>query len=238
VERFALSILFFSTFFSFAQNKKDLKNDSSKYIYQTPYNPFGAYQTWSMKGSFLPYLLGNAGGISSVLGFEYGFLKRHSLSIEGIVDLSAGSHDMVTDTSGRYYDVGNYYSTAESAVLLSYRYYLNSSTSRIKKGLLWYISPFVRFGRIHSQKDPAFYNDFINQDQSQKSAGILFGGISVFKKPSRMGFDFNAGIFYKEKTINTRYLDNGLIKSNTDNPSNWGVRIGLYIDYWFFGRKK
>jgi hypothetical protein len=237
VKIFLLVLVLFFSVSSVAQNKQSFQKDSTKYIYKTPYNPSSPNQTWTIKAFPLPFLAGDGGGIACTLGVEYGFFKRHSLGVDGIYNLEGGSHDMVTDTAGRHYDIGNYYSSEERAILISYRYYLNFPDTREKKGMVWYLSTFARYGKIHSHKDPAFINDYIDQDQLQKSIGILFGGISVFKKPSRMGFDFNAGIFYKEKNISTEYFDNNIIKSRTDRPSNFGVRIGLYIDYWFFSKE-
>jgi hypothetical protein len=51
----------------------------------TPYDPRANYRTWSIKGKVLPYpSLGNAGGVTVLLGLEYGFAKNQSIGVDVI----------------------------------------------------------------------------------------------------------------------------------------------------------
>src|SRR5579864_510937 len=136
----------------------------------SPYNPRGNYQTWSVKGKVLPFLIGNGGGVSGFLGTEYGFLKNQSIGIDGYLLLQEGSDDNITDTAGVKHDVGNYFSSVEKAVLVDYRYYFDFRRWR-QKGLVFYTVAYVRLGHISRQWDPLYRNTWVRQEEDHRSAG-------------------------------------------------------------------
>jgi hypothetical protein len=85
---------------------------------QTPYDPKADYRTWSVKGKALPYILGNGGGISAMLGVEYGFAKNQSIGVDVFADWSESSDDNVADTAGVQHAFGNFYNGFEKALFL------------------------------------------------------------------------------------------------------------------------
>ena len=67
----------------------------------TPYDPHANYRTWSIKGKVLPYpALGNAGGVTVLLGLEYGFARNQSIGVDVFANWSEDSDDNVADTAG------------------------------------------------------------------------------------------------------------------------------------------
>ena len=49
----------------------------------TPFDKIADANSCALKGKILPLLLGNDGGFNALLGFEFGFLKNHSIGIDG-----------------------------------------------------------------------------------------------------------------------------------------------------------
>ena len=211
-------------------------NDSSRTEFNTPFNKEAYSGNWAIKGKVLPFVLGNDGGLNGLLGFEFGIFKRHSLGIDGYFLREGGSHDMVTDTAGNYFEVGNYHRTVDLAVFINYRYYFDLFHLRENKKTAPYAGAFVRYGHINYINDLAFLRD---QDESEwedhRSAGIFLGLISSIRR--QIGIDVYIGGFYKQKVIEYVYKQNGALLHKVENSDNFGFRIGLNISFWFNYRR-
>ena len=202
---------------------------------ETPYNPTATYNNWSLRATALPYIIGNGGGISTALGVEYGFFKRHSFAVDGLYHVFGDVNDTITDTSGVKHDVGNRSQTYGKALLVSYRYHLNRQYFREVKGLCFYLTTFYRLGDVTRKADPTFNNDYVNQFEKNKSIGIGLGGIKKLDGASRFGLDVLCAVYYRQTDIRTEYLSAGRLASLQAKPfRGFGIRVGVLFDYWFF----
>jgi hypothetical protein len=201
----------------------------------TPYDPKADYRTWSIKGKALPYFLGNGGGISALLGVEYGFAKNQSIGVDVFADWSEDSDDNVADTAGVQHAFGNFYNGFEKAIFINYRYYFKSSTLRRKKGIAPYLLAFLRDGKIYQHYDPLYpLTRWMSNREHQYSAGLMVGGTtSLGLKPERLSLDLNLGLFDKLKEISAVYLENGVPKTVTSRPIGPGFRLSVNLVYWW-----
>ena len=206
--------------------------------FQTPYNPKGNYHTWSIKGKVLPFLLGNGGGISGLLGIEYGFAKNQSIGIDGFIELQEDSDDNVYDTAGVKQDIGDYYFSKERAVFLNYRYYFNWKKLR-DRGIVPYLLCFLRYGKLDQHYDPDYpLTSFLSNHEKHTSAGIMLGATSIIGANNRLGLDINTGLFDKQKVISTVYLKNGVETTTASKPVGLGYRLSVNLTYWFYFKTK
>ena len=221
-------ILLLISFVSFSQSKDTnlVSNDSI----ETPYNPTGKYNYFSIKG---PILITYFWTLYTPLSFEYGFCKRHSIGLELFYNKQWTSHDDAIDNNGVSHDVGNFGNIQTRAFFVSYRYYLNAQNIR-KKGSAPYLTCFYRYGEVKTVNDLDYRNDYYYKFEKQNSIGIVYG-VLVFgdsKFINKLGLDLNAGVFYKQKNTVLDY-DEG----SRNKTSNLGIRIGIYLNYNFTRKK-
>jgi hypothetical protein len=200
----------------------------------TPYDPKADYRTWSIKGKILPWPLGNGGGISGLLGVEYGFTKNQSIGIDGYAEYEENSDDMVQDTSGVTHAEGNEWHSWERAIFLNYRYYFSMQRLR-RKGITPYIVAFVRYGQIDVAFSPLYPLTYYKRHELDRSAGILIG--STYGLGNRLGLDVNLGLFEKEKIIDTEFLTHGVTSETHWKPVELGLRLSVNLVYWFVFKK-
>jgi hypothetical protein len=211
---------------------------SAAETFPTPYNPGGDYHTCSIKGKVLPFILGNGGGFSTMLGLEYGFAKNQSIGVDAFFEYTGSSDDNVADTAGVVHDFGAYYTGLEKALFLNYRYYFNFQRLREKQGIAPYIVAFLRYGKIDQHYDPLYpLSRWQSNKETQYSTGILIGGTAVVGGKGRLGLDVNFGLFEKEKVISAVYLKNGVETMVNGRPIGIGFRLSVNLSYWFFWRK-
>jgi hypothetical protein len=204
----------------------------------TPYDPRANYRTWSIKGKVLPYpALGNAGGVTVLLGLEYGFARNQSIGVDVFANWSEDSDDNVADTAGVQHTTGSFYNGSEKALFLNYRYYLNCRRLRDRKGAAPYLLFFLRDGKIYQHYDPLYplWRWQANRER-QYSAGLMVGVTSAISddKPKRLDWDLNLGIFEKLKEISTVYLKDGVQSTVKSRPIGPGFRLSLNLVYWFY----
>lgn len=200
---------------------------------ETPYDPKAGYRTWSVKGKILPWTLGNGGGVSGLLGIEYGFTKNQSIGIDVYSELEENSDDNVNDTSGVQHAIGDYWHSFERAIFFNYRYYFSFQRLREHKGIAPYLLAFVRYGKIDAAYDPLYpLNYYWKQDQRHYSAGLLLGTTFPFFT-HRWCLDINTGIFDKQKVIYTQFLTHGVVSSTNWRPRDLGYRLSVNLVYWW-----
>lgn len=188
----------------------------------------------AIKGTVLPYFVGNDMGIGTSLGVEYIFFKRHSIGIDGFMHWGFGSHDNLKDTAGVFYDVGSYHHLTEKAVFLSYRFYINAKALSAPIGVAFYISPYYRYGNKEEHNDPKFNVEFVVQKTRSESAGILLGLVGGIDKTQRGKVDFNIGPFKKQKEITTLYLENHVERTGFEKKDVIGLRVGIFFTYLIY----
>jgi hypothetical protein len=201
--------------------------------FMTPFDPQGDRETWGIKGKAIPFPVGNGYVLTTLLGVEYGFWKRHSIGMDGSWAYIADQRDGVTDTAGVYHDIGNESRSIERAIYLNYRYYVGLPNWRLQKGLALYISALVRYGRVSRRGDAAFPGRFITQEETDRSAGVVVGCYRAFSHIGRLGLDINLGAMYREQMIETVYPDHGGTKVTSEAPNGLVPRMGLNLYYWF-----
>lgn len=200
----------------------------------TPYNSKAPYRTWSIKGKVLPFFLGNGGGLSGLLGVEYGFAKNQSIGIDGFAEYQENSDDMVADTSGVQHAIGDYWHSWERAVFLNYRCYFGFQRLRERKGIAPYMVVFLRYGKLDQYYDPLYpLKSYYTNHERHYSGGILVGATFGIKGEKNLGIDVNFGVFEKEKQISTVYLEHGIERMTHGNPVAPGFRLSVNISWWF-----
>jgi hypothetical protein len=224
-----ITVLFLSER-SYAQNT--VSKDTSKVYFITPFDPKGNYQTYAIKGAILPFTIGNGAGVSSVVGVEYGFLKRHSIGIDGNYIYSYDTDDETKDTAGITHKEGNKSTSKEKGIFLSYRYYFLFRKLR-ERGVSTYASCYVRYGEAINRNNPLYHNPYIYEKQYTRAIGAVGGVVMQFGHPKRLSLDINSGYFVKWFDSNELYYDNGNIKNRNNRYSNLGFRFGLYVHYFF-----
>jgi hypothetical protein len=206
--------------------------------FTTPYDPGGRFRNWGVKGKALPFVLGDEGGISALLGVEYGFAKNQSIGIDGFIELTSKSDNNSTDTAGVMHDVARYYHSTERALFLNYRYYFSSRTLRQKHGIVPYLLVFLRYGKIDQHYDPLYpLTSWLNNYETHYSGGLMAGSLFQLSHTGRLAVDVNTGIFLKQKDISTTYLHNHQTITDTSKPFGPGFRFAANLVYWFNIRK-
>jgi hypothetical protein len=201
--------------------------------FTTPYDPQGPVRNWSIKGKVLPFVLGDQGGISFLLGGEYGFTRNQSLGIDGFVEFISKSDNNSTDTAGVMHDVARYYHSTERALFLNYRYYF-SSPLRQQHGIVPYLLVFLRYGKIDEHYNPLYpLSSFLNNYQTHYSAGLMAGSVIQLSHTGRLGVDINTGIFVKRKDISTTYSYNHHLSTDTSRRLGPGIRFAANLVYRF-----
>lgn len=212
------------SFVSFAQSNNT--NLISKDSIETPYNPKGKYNYFSIKGPFPLFYIWT---LYTPIGFEYGFHKRHSIGLELFYNKQSTSHEDATDNNGVMHHPGNFGNVQTRAIFISYRYYLNAQNIR-KRGSAPYFSCFYRYGEDKVVNDIDYKNDYYYKFEKQNSIGVVYG-VLVYgdsKFINKLGLDLNVGVFYKQKNAVLDYDEN-----NSNKTSNLGIRVGVYLNYNF-----
>lgn len=206
--------------------------------FTTPYDPRGNGRNWSIKGKALPFVLGDKGGISALLGAEYGFAKNQSIGIDGFIELTSKSDNNSTDTAGVMHDVARYYHGRERALFLNYRYYFSYRKLRRDHGVVPYVLAFLRYGKIDQHYDPLYpLTSWLNNYETHYSAGLMAGSMFQLSHSGRLAVDVDTGIFLKQRDITTTYLHNHTPITNTSKPLGPGFRFAANLVYWFCIRK-
>lgn len=210
---------------------------TTKYIpidERSPYDPKANFHTWNLKGKILPFPIGNGGGISGMLGIEYGFAQNQSIGVDGYILLQEDSHDNISDTAGVEHSTAQTYHSSERALFLNYRYYFNFARLR-RHGFIPYALVFYRYCKLGQHFDPHYpLTSFLNNYETQNSVGLMIGSSYQFRATPRLGLDVNLGIFEKQKDITTNYLQNRLISTAHTHPFGPGFRISVNLVYWFY----
>ncbi|MBS1606291.1 MAG: hypothetical protein JST42_26770 [Bacteroidetes bacterium] len=207
--------------------------------FATPYDPHGNFRNWSVKGKALPFVLGDEGGISALLGVEYGFARNQSIGVDGFLEFISKSDNNGVDTAGVTHDVATYYRSREKALFLNYRYYFNFKNLRYDRGIIPYVLVFLRYGVIYQHYLPLYpLTDFLTNNEKHYSAGIMAGSIFQLSHKGRLGVDVNMGIFLKRKDISSVYLVNHRQSTLSDSPLGPGFRLSANMIYWFYIRKQ
>jgi hypothetical protein len=225
-------LLVFICFFGHAQWRKDDPRIFDRTA--TPFNPKGAYHCIALKAVVLPLPLGNVGFLSTSLGVEFGLTKNQTIGVDGFYMTGGDKSDKVKDTAGVEHHEANDYHTNERAVFFSYRYYFNFRKLRENNGICLYSSCYVRYGKKSSDKDEAFFNDYVSEEEINKSIGVLVGSVFMFEGSTKWAWDVNIGPFLKNKDITTVYRENRVRKTKFESTHNMGIRIGATINYYFF----
>jgi hypothetical protein len=187
-----------------------------------------------LRGTILPYLIGNDMGIATSVGVEYIFLKHHSIGIDGFLHLTYGGQDNLYDTAGVFYKTGSHHHSSEKAIFINYRYYFNPKNLQALRGVTAYISPYFRYGYSEEHNDPQFNVNYILQKEHSSSEGILLGLVGPIDKNKRCKFDVNAGPFKKRKDITTVYLEDHVEKTRSEHKKTVGLRIGVFFTYLIY----
>jgi hypothetical protein len=220
---------------SYAQeNNSQIINDSVKSISPNPWSANKRSNIIAVKGTLLPYFIGNDAGIGMSVGFEYIFLKHHSIGIDGFLHLAQGSHDNIYDTAGVFYDVGSSHHSTEKAIFINYRYYFNYKKLKEEKGVTVYISPYFRYGYLERHDDPLFDVEYVFQKERSYAKGILLGLVGKIDECKRCKFDVNLGPFKKQKEITTVYLEDKIEKTRFEKKETVGLRLGVFFSYLIY----
>lgn len=206
--------------------------------FSTPYDPQGNFRNWSIKGKALPFVLGDEGGISALLGLEYGFARNQSIGIDGFLELISKSDNNEVDTAGVTHDVATYYRSREKALFLNYRYYFNFKKLRYDRGIIPYALVFLRYGTIYQHYIPLYpLTSFLNNNEKHYSAGAMAGSIFQLSHGGRLGVDVNMGVFLKRKDVAAVYMVNHRLSTINSSPFGPGFRLSANLLYWFYIRK-
>lgn len=234
---FVLSFLLLLNRGVFAQRSDyRVKNDTGGLYYDTPFYKANSYNNWAIKGKIFPFVFGNDGGFNILAGTEFGFCRNHTLGMDAYFLREGGSHDEVQDTAGVKHDVGDSHHRNEGALFFNYRYYFDTPGLRDEKGISMYIQLFFRYGKLHDYEDPLFTKTFISNDEIHYSGGPGFGLIFNIRK--RLGWDVHVDPFYKQKMVTEVTRVNGQPVTTITHPTQWGVRVGVNLIYWFYYGEK
>jgi len=199
---------------------------------ETPYDLRSNYRTWSIKAKILPWLFGNADGVSFFLGFEYGITKNQSIGIDGFAYFEGASNDMVLDTAGNTHQFGDNWNSTEKAIFLDYRYYFDSQRLRRRYGIAPYLLAYVRDGKIDRSYDPLYPLSAYWQDHERHySAGLQLG--TSLKGSRFWNLDVNCGLFVKEKVVSMEYLNRGVVSTIDSRPLELGFRLSVNLFWWW-----
>jgi hypothetical protein len=228
--KFLFTIYFIVAFFQLSAQQ----TDDTTITIKTPYNPKGDYKNWGVKAIILPLLVGNGSGLINQLGVEYGITKNQTLGIDAAYIFFNDHREKATDTGGVVRKSSDKSTTKQKALFFNYRYYFYVERWRFKRNRAPYISLYYRLANTTDKTDPSFKHDYLVKDEKSNAIGIVAGAVDRFRSEKRLGIDYNIGLFYKQKNIDITYRENNLTKTKQETDSNFGLRIGLYIHYWFF----
>ncbi|MFI5141222.1 MAG: hypothetical protein ACHQII_02600 [Bacteroidia bacterium] len=205
----------------------------------TAYNPKGNYQTFDIKAALIPWTLGNAGGIFLSLGADYSFFKNHSIGIEATLYGDQGNHDSYTYTNNSVTVPAQSYKGANKAIYLNYRYYFNFQNIRQKTGLIFYIGAFGRMGTANYKWTAGYtYDSITSSKKTYYSYGALAGASIKLKHRKYIGFDFNVGTLYNNKTVGEVYQKYPTQLHTNVQFASYDLRLSVSVCWWFYHPKK
>lgn len=213
----------------------DCHAQSLKDTLRSPYDPNGDHNTWGIKGKAFPFPAGDHLGLAAFLGVEYGFLKHHSLGVDGFIAHTFGTYDAFTDTAGVEHPDGGSTWTTYKAVFVNYRCYLGFPSWR-ESGWSPYVGAFFRHGTVNGMGDEEYAKTDLEFHETHISGGPLVGMLYQFDRWGRWGLDMNMGVFRKH-IDEVRYdLVGGSLVQESGSREFTSVRVGLNAYVWFFRR--
>ena len=217
---------------STAPNEKDL--DLSKL---TPFAPKSKYETIGIKARFLPWVLGNAGGASFLLGVEFGFLRNNSISVDGMLYGTQDHHDNYfgpNDPRNRESD--DYYG-GDEALYFSYNYYFDLKNSRDEMGVAFYAGANYRLGKADHTWDKGISSDSIlRSSRNYYSFGPQIGFIVKWGEKKHFALNMNIAGLYSTKDITEQRTSNLVITNYYYHLNSYDLKVGINL-YWWFIRK-
>ena len=202
----------------------------------SPYDPHGAHQTSGIKGKAFFVPVGDDLGLGAMLGFEHGFLRRHTLGADVSIYREAGRYDAFTDTMGVEHPDGGRRWKESRAVLLNYRYYLDFRALREWR---WapYIGAFGRYSEVNGEGDPQYTSHNVEFHETHRSIGVLVGVLRRFDGCKHLGWDLNIGFFRKMKDMVYYDLKNGVLVPTSTTEELYGPRMDVNL-YWMIFRER
>lgn len=244
IDTIANGIIVENDFSKQAEIRKEIIQSSStsenEFDYETPFNKKSEYESWAIKAKVLPWIspLGSGSGYNPSCGFEFGFLKNHSVGVDLTYNQYSFSSGDVKDTVTNNYEPGPRVKNYDRALILSYRYYLNFNKLRAKEGIAFYTGTFFRAGKLSYGYDEGYNRDRSTLRENHLSGGIIFGilkEIHQFDKiDNPLYLDVYIAPFIKQKEITSEHLNeyHQLIEK-TDFSINYGLRVGLTLSMNF-----
>ncbi|MES2516283.1 MAG: hypothetical protein V4580_19165 [Bacteroidota bacterium] len=220
------------------QKASETKEATFDFTELTPFAPKLTYETIGIKARILPWLLGNSGGFNYLLGVEFGFLKNHSISIDGMHygtqdhrDHYFGENDPRNRESDDYYG-------RDDALYFSYNYYYNLKTIREGLGVALYTGLNYRAGRANYTWDRGISKDSILQSsRNYYSYGPQLGLIIKWGERKHFAINVNVAALYSTKNISEQRTDNLVLTTNHYHLNSYDLKVGLNL-YWWFIRKR
>ena len=204
---------------------------------RSPFDPQGTHQTFAIKAKGIYYPQGDWSGWVGGAGLEHSFFKRHSLGADVIYHYIGGTYDAFTDTNGVEHPDGGTHRFVEQAVILSYRYYLESPWLR-ERYWVPYLSAFARYGTIEEENDPEYTRFDIARHDIHRSVGLLFGMLLIEAGSGHFAADINLGPFYKWKDENSFDLVDGQLVEESSQTTNVGLRVDINFCVFLFWPKR
>ena len=207
----------------------DLGDTIKGNIEVTPFNNRYNFQTYGIKGRVLPYILGNGKGVSSLLGFEWGFAKNNSIGLDFLYN---GFHDLDDHKPGLSEEIFH----RETAAHITFNHYWSLHNLRENRGIVFYSGITMRKGITNKKEERGgtVKDSIINTYKDYLSYG---GQIGFIYTPGGRPFaiNFNIPIIYNNKTI--RYTDSkNPAYNNSQKHSTIDFRLEFNL-YWWFTRK-
>lgn len=237
----AVVLLFCFTAFpavALCQVHDSIPEEDSTGAWQTPFNPKANYQTWGIRARVLPWLLGNADGLNVLLGGEIGFLKHHSIAIDGYYYGDQDHHDNYNGPNDPQNKASDHYNGSNRALFFAYNYHYSLQNLREQMGLEAYTGLCGRLGQISKAWDRGISKDSVlRSDGRYYSAGPQAGIILTFNEERHFAINFNIAALYTIKDLSQQSTHSLVLSDNTYHFNTYDLRIGLNLYWWFMYKK-
>lgn len=213
--------------------------EDSTSAWQTPFNPKANYQTIGLRARALPWIMGNAGGLNVLLGAEIGFLKHHSIEIDGYFYGDEDHHDNYYGPNDPKNKDSDDYGGSNRALFFAYNYHYSLQNLREQMGLEAYTGLCGRIGQFGKTWDRGICKDSVlRSDEHYYSAGPQAGIILTFNEERHFAINLNAAVLYTMKDLSQQSTHSMALSDNSYHFNTCDLRIGINLYWWFRYNKR
>lgn len=209
----------------------DSQTKAEKSILNVPFYPNGHSNTFGIKARFLPWTIGNMGGLNVSLGLEQSFFKTHSFTLEGYYYGFQDHHDNYHGPNNPNNTESDHHYKLNLAMVVEYRYYRTTIAKKVSAHP--YFGLTSRIGKIKETWDMALENENTYQLRHYSAGGPIVGLVLKPLSRKRLSVDLNAGMRYTSQKISNMFPLNLGEENSWNKLTSFNLHLSIYLGWYF-----